>query len=265
MLLPSIALPLLSLAFATQQVQGIRYTLYMTSDGDRDFVATVREGNGRARIDFGDNGSYVLVTGGGGAGNRTVLFVDTEDREYRIVDDTTFERIIGSALRMVTRTGVVNIQLRDVRIAPERLGAGEPIAGHATRRYRLTQEYRALVGAFGIMGDEPIHQTVVTDYWVSPGLRLLRNPLLELLSGVETALAQRSASFVRRTAAARDSLFSGTPLRVVIRSQSSNGDETSKERRLEITGLEEVMLDPAIWTVPRGYRRREGDFSFDIF
>lgn len=252
---------LLSLALVTQEVQGIRYTLQMTTDGDRDLVATVREANGRARIDFGDKGSYALVTEGG----RTVVFVDVEDREYSIVDDTTFERIVGSALRMVTRTGVLNIQLRDIRIVPERLGAGERIAGHATRRYRLTQDYRVFVGAFGIVSDEPIHQTVVTEYWVSPGLRLLRNPIMELLAGVETALAQRSPSFVRRSAAARDSLFRGTPLRVVVSSESSNGDREAKERRIEITGLEAVTLDAGIWTVPRGFRRREGDFSFDIF
>ena len=260
MILPAAVIPLLSLTLAVQDVQGTKYSLHMTSDGDRERVATVREANGRARIDFGDNDTYAIVN----ERTRTVVLVDPSDREYRVLDDTTFERIVGTALRMVTSTGIVNIQLRDVRIASERLGAGEEIAGHRTMRYRLTQEYRAFVGAFGFVGGEPVHQTVVTDFWVSPGLGLLRNPLLELLSGVETALAQRSASFVRRSSAARDSLFHGTPMRVVIRSSSPDEDRPSKERRIEIHSLQSLRLDPAIWSIPREYRRVEGDFSFDL-
>ncbi|HEV8263718.1 MAG TPA: hypothetical protein VGQ06_02125 [Gemmatimonadales bacterium] len=269
MISPRLAPAFLGLAFAAspaaaQAVQGQRYTLRMTSEGASEIIATVREGNGRARIDFershGGPESYILVNHGTG----TVVFVRPEEREYTVVDDTTFERIVGKALRMVTQSGVVQVQLRDVRITPERLGAGEPIAGRPTQRYRLTQEYRAYVGAFGIVGDEPVHQTVVTEYWVSPRLSLPRNPLVELLAGVETALAQKSASFVHRSAAARDSLFRGMPLRIVVTARSGSGDEPTKERRIEVTDLGPAELDPAIWTIPRGYKQRQGDFSFEI-
>lgn len=247
-------------------VQGYRYNLHMTSDRDRELVATVREGQGRARIDFErsddreGNDTYILLSDNG----RTVVFVKPASREYTVVDDTTFERIVGRALRMVTNLGVVNIQLRDVRIVPERLGVGESIDGRPTRHYRLTQEYRAFVGAFGIVGDEPVHQLVVTDYWVAARPLLLRNPLIELLASVETALAQRSESFVRRSAAARDSLFRGTPLRVVV-TASSNEHGEPKERRLELSGLQTGTFDPAIWRIPDGYTRRQGDLSFDLF
>jgi hypothetical protein len=248
-----------------QTVQGQRYVLHMTSDGERELVATVRESGGRARIDLershDGSGGYIIVTDDA----RTLILVHPDQREYTVVDDTTFERIVGKALRVVAQTGVLQVQLRDVKIVPERLGPGESIAGHPTRRYRLTQEYRAFVGAFGIMGDEPVHKTVVTEYWVSPRLTLAPNPLLALLAGLETALAQRSASFVSQSIAARDSLFRGTPLRIVITSRSTDGDDSVKERRLEITDLAPAAFDPAIWAVPRGYTRRHSDFSFDVF
>ncbi len=263
-LLLSVALAAAS-AVSAQTVQGRRYALRMSSGGERELVATVREAGGRARIDVDrphepGPGGYILVTDGG----RTLILVHPEEREYSVVDDTTFERIVGKALRVVTQTGVLQVQVRDVKIVPERLGPGEAIAGHPTQHYRLTQDYTAFVGAFGIVSDEPIHKTVVTDYWVAPDVPLARNPLLELLAGVETALAQRSAAFVSRSAAARDSLFRGTPLRVVITARSSSGDDAVKERRIEITDVAPAALDPAIWAIPQGYTRRQSDFSFDI-
>lgn len=268
---PRLASSLLGLALTAvpssligQSVPGQRYTLRMTADGESEVVATVREGNGRTRMDFersrnGHDG-YVLVNHAG----RTVIFVRPDEREYTVVDDTTFERIVGKALRLVAQTGVVQVQVRDVKIVPERLGPGEPIAGHPTQRYRLTQEYSAFVGAFGIVGDEPIRRIVVTEYWVSPRVALARNPLVELLAGVETALAQRSAAFVRRSAAVRDSLFRGTALRIVVTARAPDSDEAVKERRIEITDLAAATFDPSIWTVPSGYRQRQGDFSFEI-
>lgn len=260
----AITLSPLPSSIAAQTVQGQRYVLRMTTGGDRELIATVREGGGRARIDFerSEDGAsgYLIVSDGA----RTVTLVHPDKREYSVVDDTTFERIIGKALRVVAQIGVLQVQLRDVRIQGERLGAGETIAGYATRHYRITQDYRAYVGAFGIVGDEPIHQVVVSEYWVSPGLPLTRNPLLELLAGVETALAQRNTSFVTRSAATRDSLFRGTPLRVVVTARASRGDDTVKERRIEITDVAQVPLDASIWAIPSGYTRRQSDFSFDI-
>jgi len=255
---------------AGQAVPGQTYAVRMTTEGEPTLVATARESGGRLRMDFprsredheGDEGheGYLLVRDGG----RTVVLVHPEEREYSVVDDTTFEQIVGKALQVVTQTGVVQVQVRDVNITPERLGPGEPISGYPTRRYRITQQFSAFVGAFGFVREEPIRQTVVTEYWVSPRLTLARNPLVELLANVATALAQKSQSFVRRSTAARDSLFRGTPLRIVVSTRSGDGDPV-KQRRIEVTDLATTMLDPSIWTVPPDYRRRQGDFNFEIF
>src|SRR5439155_824705 len=133
-------------------------------------------------------------------GGHTVATVHTDRREYEMVDDTTFQRLIGAALDAMGN--LVTLHLADVKIETQSLGAGDSIAGYATRRFRLLQEYSVSIGAMGFTAANQ-HHVVVTDFWVSPDLRLPPNPLLELLATVETALAQRNEDFVHRSAAAR--------------------------------------------------------------
>jgi uncharacterized RDD family membrane protein YckC len=85
----------------------------------------------------------------------------------------------------------------------------------------LTQAFTVSVGALGITA-ETIHQTVVTDSWVSASTTLIHNPLVEMLSGFATALAQSDAVFVHRFESTRGALFHGTPLRIVVTARSTH-------------------------------------------
>ena len=242
-------------AATAQTLPGYRYDIRMSADAGDRVTGHVRDAGDRARIDFDGHdeaaGSYLLLLDGG----HRVLAVHPREREYSVVDDTTLERIVGIALHAVSGTGLVRFRLNDVAIVPQRLADGDTVAGRSTRHYRLTQEYTVAVRALGLGGDD-IHQTVVTDYWVDPSLRLLRNPLLELLATLETALAQQDTAFVRVSAAARRALFSGVPLRVVVR--HSSGDDAGGIRTLAVDGLARETFDAAAFQVPAGYRRRAG-------
>jgi hypothetical protein len=254
------AAPVLSAQAAPSR--GYRYVLRMDAEHGDHLVATVRDAGDRARLDFDshdpNDDSYLLLLQGG----RRIVSVHPREREFSIVNDTTLERIIGKALHAVTDIGLVQFRVSDVEITPESLGTGDQVLGRPTQRYRLTQDFTVIIRALGIAGDE-IHQTVVTEYWVDPTVPLMRNPVLEMLAAVETALAQSSRGFTRRSAEARHALFGGFPLKIVVTSTSSGGDEAgrTKTRRLEVTSLERASFDPAQFEVPPGFRRRAGDFS----
>ena len=243
-----------------QGVPGTRYTFRMTIGSDEPVVGTVREGTHRARVDMQKHGEpeddYLVITHDG----HRVISVHPSAGEYSVVDDSVFERVAGIGLQAVSGTVIVRFRVHDAHISAERLGSGETIAGFTTERYRLRQDYTVDVSPFGMRG-EPVRQWVVTDYWVAPRADLLRNPLIEMLSRIGTALAQSDPDFVRRSTAARDSLFSGTPVRIVVTISSEGKDAADKPpsvHRFEVTEIEDANFDPAIWEIPTGLRRKAG-------
>jgi hypothetical protein len=238
-----------------QDAQGYSYTFRSISDDDDDKIAgTARVLGDRTRIDFREwhKKGYLLLTDRG----RRVTLVDPRDEEYRIFERESFERVISTAMRKVDR--VMTMTLHDVRISTERLGSGGTVAGYPTERYRLVQRFRVGVGVFGLTKD--MDQEIVTDFWVAPRLGLPPNPIMELLSTLESALAQHDGEFVRRSLQARRSLFTGTPLKIMVTSRLHHEDEDPdvKVRTIEITEIKRARVDPDIFRVPRGYERREG-------
>lgn len=255
-LLPALVAALL------QGVPGYRYTFRMTPDHGDGVAGMVREDGRDARIDFDAGRSrgdeYLLVRPG------QLLVVHPDEREYSVVDDSTFERIAGVGLEAASDVGVVRFRVHDAQITPERLGPGEPIAGFATQRVRLTEEFTVQLSAFGLRGDAG-HIRVITDYWVTDRPLLVHNPLIELLSRLGTVLGQSDASFVRRQTAARDALISGTPLKIVVTAWSQEEDEHDDRpsvTTIEIADLTRTTVDPEIFRIPPGLRRRDGEVSW---
>jgi hypothetical protein len=266
MIIPLIlALALAAPRSPQQGVPGTRYTFRMTVGSGDPVLGTVREGTHRARVDIQKHGraehDYLVITHDG----HRVISVHPSEGEYSVVDDSVFERAAGIGLQAVSGTGIVRFHVRDAHISAERLGAGEAIAGFATEHYRLQQDYTVDVSPFGMRG-QPVRQRVVTEYWVAPRAQLLPNPLIDMLSQIGTALAQSDPDFVRRSSAARDSLFSGTPLRIAVTITTDATDESDKSptvHRFEVTEIEDTTFDPAIWEVPAGLHRSSGiSFSF---
>ncbi len=273
-LIPALTALLATTPLAAQNVSGYRYLLRMTSSNGENVVGTVRLAGDKERIDFppgartNDDGYILLLNGG-----HTVALVHTDRREYEAMDDTAFQRLIGDALNALGN--LVTLKLADVKIETQDLGAGDSVAGYSTRRLRLLQEYTVSIGAMGFNAANQ-HHVVVTDFWVSPDLRLPPNPLLELLATVETALAQRNEDFVRRSAAARAALVSGTPLKMVITARSFDVDRGDagaaggaaadhSVRTFEVTRVERATFDRTIFNVPDGYTRKENKLNFKLF
>jgi hypothetical protein len=234
-----------------------------TPDEESRMAGTVYVAGDRWRIDVasddGGEGSDYLLSGDGG---RTITVVHPDQRSYSVHDAGDLERIVSRVMHGLD--AVLTMQLRDVKVATASLGAGQAVAGRATQRYRLTQEYEVSVGMFGVSSDT--RERVVTDYWVDPRLALPRNPVVEMVSTLETALAQHDPAFVRRSTEARRALFRGTPLKVVVTAESREKDGATKRkvRTIQLGEIQRVAIDAPVFEVPRGFERKEGDFSFSM-
>jgi hypothetical protein len=127
-----------------------------------------------------------------------------------------------------------------------------------------TEEFSVEVRAFGIRGDA-VRMRVVTDYWVTAEPLLVHNPLIEMLSRLGSVLGQSDPAFVRQQIAARRALLPGTPLRIVVTTWTSDRDEHDRGpevQTIEISDVTRTRVDPAIFRIPEGLTRREGDLSW---
>jgi hypothetical protein len=139
------------------------------------------------------------------------------------------------------------------------VGTGQKLLGYATEQIRMTERFDIHIIAMGFDGGTE-HHTVVTDYWVSPGLDLGRNPLIALLEHTGTAMAQTDPSFVEKETAVRAQALGGTPLRTEVRETTvdDKGIEHTKTHSIDITSVRQGAQPAALFEVPAGYEVKSG-------
>lgn len=246
--------------------RGLRYTFTMTSSDDDDVSrGTVRAAGDRTRIDLESSSgnkanSWLLVTNGG----RTVAVVNPSERSYAEMDADKFANIIGTAMRVVD--AFLTLEVEDVTVETQRVGPGGTIAGRPTERWALVQEFVVNVGMFG--KTTPQLHRVVTDYWIARDTEMPRNPLFEMLSTAETALAQSNRAFVQLTDARRRELPRGAPMRIVVTSAHSEADKLTadapKIRRIEVGQYDIASIESSVLRIPAGYERKDVSKGFNF-
>ncbi|HEX4561392.1 MAG TPA: hypothetical protein VH113_06120 [Gemmatimonadales bacterium] len=245
-----------------QTALGVRYTFTFSGDGTDPVSGTTWAAGTRSRIDIDGQSDpqYVLVDNAA----HTVILVYPRRQEYAVVSDTTFQRLVGTVLASLP---VVNITLSDAQVSDTTLGAGETVAGHPTDRYQVTQAFTVSVGAFGFQA-VGMRQRVTTQYWLARDLKLPSNPLVTLLSQLTTVLAQSDRDFAHRSAIALRPVTRGTPLRVVVHSETKSGDKnevTQKTQTLQVTSIAPATVDLSRFAVPAGYTQKDPQFTGKIF
>ncbi len=231
------------------------YTFTTTSEKGSPTSGTVRVHGDRTRIDIEGkkSGEYILLTDGG----KTMLSVHPDKREVGQISSPSFERIIGTSLRMVSP--IVKFRVMNSRISSERVGTGQKVLGYSTEQIRLTERFDVRIIAMGFeAGTE--HHTIVTDYWVSPGLDLGSNPLLTLLEHTGTAMAQTDADFVQKEASVRSQALGGTPLRTIVKESTvdDKGIQHTATHSIDITSVRQGAQPAGLFEVPAGYRMTSG-------
>ena len=231
------------------------YTFTAAEDKGSPTIGTVRVHGDRTRIDIADkkNGEYMLLTDGG----TKMLSVHPDRREIDEISSPTFERIIGTSLRMVSP--IVKFRVLNSRISSERVGTGQKLLGYSTEQIRLTERFDIRIVAMGFdAGTE--HHTIITDYWVSPGLELGDNPLLVLIEHTGSAMAQTDRDFVQKEAAVRAQALAGTPLRTMVNETSvdDKGVAHTKVHSIDITSVKQGVQPASLFEVPSGYKVKAG-------
>lgn len=257
-----VALLLTAARASGQTARGYRYTFTFSGDGTDPVSGTTVAAGTRSRIDMDGRSDpqYILVDNAA----HTVTLVYPERREYSVVTDTTFQRLVGSVLAALP---VVSITLTDAQVSDTALGAGETIVGHPTDRYQVIQEFTVSFGALGFQAGG-MHQRVTSEYWIARDLKLPANPLVTLLAQITTVLAQSDRDFAHKSAMALRPATRGTPLRVVVHSESKSGDKgeaTSKTQTLQVTSIAPATVDLARFALPAGYTRKDPQLTGKLF
>lgn len=226
-----------------------------SGDSDDPMSGTVRVHGDRTRIDINKTNSrdYILLTDNG----TRMISVHPDKKEVDQISSPSFEHIIGTSLKAVSP--LVKFRVTNDKISSERVGTGQKLLGYATEQIRITARFDVHIVALGFDGGTK-HHTVVTDYWVSPGLDLGRNPLLALLERAGTAMAQTDADFVANEASVRARALQGTPLRTVVKESTvdDKGIQHSTTRSIDITSIHMGPQPAGLFEIPSGYRIKSG-------
>ena len=176
------------------------------SDGRIDILETAAQGNSSM---FGGKGSYFLMLDGG----KKMMLVDPANKQYMEWDAAGM--FAGMSKMMNAMSGLVKMEMSDVKIESHNLGAGETIQGYKTVHYRMVQNYTMNVKVFGRSSKSRNETT--TDYYFAPALRGLANPFVsngQALAGSSDMF--NNPDYKSQMAAAQSRIEYGVPVKTVI-------------------------------------------------
>jgi hypothetical protein len=214
---------------------------HATADGTRarlDVDSAARE-SGLSAAD----GAYVLVDSG------AVLVVSPKERRILRYAFADLDR--GAAALVANAPGTTTA-IGDVAVELEPLGAGQPMLGLPTTRWRLTQDFMIQTASGLVAHDATDH--VVAEYAIAAETPGLANPFarfgrLALAGGEFAALASRTADATAR-------MGRGAPLQIVATTTSTDdrNQVTTTVRTMRVTDLAPATVDDARFASPPDYQ-----------
>lgn len=201
---------------------------------------------------FGGKGSYFLVKEGG----KRMLLVDPTNKQY--MEWNMASALAGLAKVMNAVGGFVKLELSDIKIDAQDLGAGETIQGYPTRHFRLIENYTTTAKIFGRSSKSRSETT--TDFYFAPALKELTNPFVQ--SGREMAQSFdmfNNPDYKSQMTAAYSKIQHGVPLRSVVKSVAT--DEKGKQQvsvvTSEMVNFKQGDIPRSTFAIPDGYAQVE--------
>jgi hypothetical protein len=189
------------------------------------------------------------------------------EKDDHILYDSASMTIVSPRFRQVARLSLgdpgrealparapnARATISDVTVNLEKLGAGEPMLGMATTRYRLTQDYE--VAATGAVQKRSSTEHVVQELRIADERQALANPfarLIQLPVGAGSGFDELST----KTAEALRSMGRGAPLEMVVTSTStsSRNEVTRTVTTMEVSALQPENIDDDILVAPTDYQ-----------
>lgn len=245
------------------RAQGLSYDMSTTGTGpDRTGAISTRTysqahgqfADGYSRIDIVQSmssggmmstGTYLITN----AAARTVTSVDPAKRQFTVIDLDQMGKAANDM--QAAMGGMAKTEIADVKVNIEDLGAGEPVDGYATWKYRLTQSFTMNITVVGRTISNPSHST--TDIWIAPQLDGLMDPSSRPSSAPASGMM---AELTTQLTAAYAKVRKGLPLKRVTTTESGEGARKhATTMTTTITNVKKTAINPSVFRVPADYSK----------
>ncbi|HVF39450.1 MAG TPA: hypothetical protein VM939_06070 [Gemmatimonadaceae bacterium] len=271
-LIAAASLPLI-FAAAVPVADGTSYEFVMktqsTQTGDKETVTLRGRGTfsgDDARIEivdaasstggsevFGGKGTYFVVKNGG----TEMLLVDPNQKSYMKWDIANMFAGMSKVVNAVG--GLVKMQMSDIKIDAQDMGAGGTIQGYPTRHVRMVQNYTMSASMFGRSSKSRNETT--TDYYFAPGLKIA-NPFVsnsQAMAMMSQLDMFNNPEYKSQMAAANAKLQQGVPLKTVTKTVTTDekGKQQSSVTIMEMVNFKSANVPASTFAIPSDYKMIE--------
>lgn len=260
-LAPSHPTPSRAPALSPVAADGWRFRWKVTVESDRKERAPAQPSMqvslipGKARVDYEGEmpaqqgmvkkGGYMILD----AEKSAMIMVDPKEKKAVIMDPAALSGMINAA----GVGGMVKMDVKDVKVGVEKLGAGERILGYATTRYRIARSYVMTVSVFGRKNTTTHNST--TESWVAD--RFIEDKAFEEWAKNFTRGfgGIGGDAFKKLMEAEQANQIKGIVVKQVTQATDTDekGNASSSKTTMEMTELAKTSLDASMFEVPKDY------------
>lgn len=237
-------------------VDGYKFAWKVTSESDAREQSgvppsmAVQLAGGKLRMDFTEatsnqtmkKGSYMIMD----AENNKLIMVSPEEKKAMVMDPAAMGNVAGA----IGGSGLVKMEIDNVKVEVEDLGAGERILGKAIHRYRVTRAYDVSIKV--VMMKRKSHRESVQELWLTTDVGTDR--AFEAF-GRQFASKVSAGGSMQKLMDAEQTVPRGFPMKTVMKSVDTDdkGKATTTTTTMEVTELAKANIDPKVFEVPEGY------------
>ncbi|MEO8880253.1 MAG: hypothetical protein ABI446_07610 [Gemmatimonadaceae bacterium] len=193
---------------------------------------------------FMSAGTYMISNSAKG----TSISVNPAKRQYTVINLAALGK--STDQMQASMSGVAKEAITDVKVAVEDLGVGEPIAGYATHKYRLTESSTMSMKAMGM--STATKSSSITDVWVAPALDGSLDPISHPDGGVPTGMTAEQTTQLN---AAYAKIGKGLWLKSVYTTTDDDSqDQGATVVTTVISNVKKGAISPSVFVVPAGYK-----------
>jgi hypothetical protein len=199
---------------------------------------------------FGGKGSYFVVKGGG----QEMFLVSPKDKTYMKWDMASMFAGMSKVVNAVG--GLVKMQMSDIKIDAQDMGAGPTIHGYPTKHIRMIQNYTMSASVFGRKSNTRTETT--TDIYIAPTLRI-PNPFVsnsEQMAMMSQLDMFNNPDYKNQMAAANAKMpKSGVPLRTETKTVSTDdkGKAETTTSVMEMINFKSGNIPASTFVIPTEY------------
>lgn len=198
----------------------------------------------RERGAMAEKGGYILYD------PTAMMIVSPKDKQ---VIKFSFDDLEKGMSALAANVPGMRVTISDVAVNFEKLGAGEPLLGMATTKYRVTQDYKIAMKVAFMNRNSTEH--IVQEYWMADQKSGFSNPFARMGS-MRPGGGGAFAELMTKTAEATSRMGRGIPLKTLTTTMSANdkGEKTQTVSTMEVTELKAGNVEDAMLVAPADYQ-----------